>query len=261
VKTFFQLAVLDDLAVEGLEERIGAFPGRVTRDDWVPQAAQLHFDEHGEDLADRVVVSQFNARSELVANGFADFFDANLAQSKADRPDAESDDLKPIRGIGKKMSRLLRKNDLTTFHQLARLDHAAIDDFETRTNLAPGRIRSENWIPQAAQLHFEVHGEEIYEQVVVDGIYTDAFEQQLAAAARGRRLDYVDELQLISGVGPKMESLLHTNGLKTFVQVSLLDAEAVAALNDRLAFFPGRIERDGWVSQAARLHAEHHPDE
>jgi len=168
--------VMDGLAVEGLEHRIGAFAGRVTRDDWVPQASQLHLEEHGEDLSDRVVVGRSGARAQLATQGFADFFEANLDQSKSERPNASPDDLKPVKGIGKKMSRLLRKNGLTTLYQLARLDDAAIDDYEMRTGLEPGRVRFENWIPQAAQLHFEIYGEEIYDVVTVDGVYDDAFE-------------------------------------------------------------------------------------
>jgi len=168
VETFYQLAVLDELAVEGLEHRIGLFPGRVTRDDWVPQASQLHLDEHGEDLSDRVVLSRSGARRGLDATGVADFFEANLARSKAERPDPTSDDLKPIKGIGKKMSRLLRKNGLTTLYQLARLDQAAIDDFEARTDLSPGRIRRENWVHQAADRHFKEYGEQIDHVVTVD---------------------------------------------------------------------------------------------
>ena len=55
-----------------------------------------------------------------------------------------------------------------------------------------------------------------------------------------------------------MEKLLNSNGLKTFLQVSLLDDAGVSALNDRLEFFPGRILRDDWVGQAGSLHSEHH---
>lgn len=173
---------------------------------------------------------------------------------------AVADDLQTIEGIDQPTSELLKANGFTSLRSIATMDDASISDLEARTELASGRIRQQNWVPQAAQLHFEVHDEDIYDLVTVEGTYADAFEQQLAEASRGRRLDYVDELQMISGVGPKMEKLLHTNGLKTFVQVSLLDDQGVAALNDRLAFFPGRIERDDWVGQAARLHAEHHPD-
>lgn len=185
---------------------------------------------------------------------------APTAEPAPTNDQAVSDDLQTIDGIDQPTSDLLVANGYTSLRHIATMDDAAINDLEARTELAPGRIRQENWVPQAAQLHFEVHDEDIYDLVTVEGSYSDAFEQQLAEASRGRRLDYVDQLQMISGVGPKMESLLHTNGLKTFIQVSLLDDQGVAALNDRLAFFPGRIERDDWVGQAARLHAEHHPE-
>jgi len=111
-------------------------------------------------------------------------------------------------------------------------------------------------IPQAAQLHFEKYGEEIYDKVSVDAVYQDAFDKQLAEANKGMVFDYTNDLKLISGVGPKMEKLLHDFGITTFYHLSKLDKNGVEALNDKLEFFPGRIERDDWIGQAKAFHKE-----
>ncbi len=55
-----------------------------------------------------------------------------------------------------------------------------------------------------------------------------------------------------------MEKLLHDFGITTFYHLSKLDKNGVEALNDKLEFFPGRIERDDWIGQAKAFHKEMH---
>lgn len=64
-----------------------------------------------------------------------------------------------------------------------------------------------------------------------------------------------DDLKKISGVGPKLESLLHENGVFHFDQIAAWTPEEIAYMDDQLSF-KGRIERDGWLEQAAKLAAE-----
>jgi NADH-quinone oxidoreductase subunit J len=62
-----------------------------------------------------------------------------------------------------------------------------------------------------------------------------------------------DDLKRIKGIGPKLESLLHRNGITTFLQIATLTPEEVAALDEQLEEFKGRIERDNWIEQARQL--------
>jgi molybdopterin-containing oxidoreductase family membrane subunit len=62
-----------------------------------------------------------------------------------------------------------------------------------------------------------------------------------------------DDLKLISGVGPKYESTLNEIGIYTFDQVSKMTPEAIKAVEEITNYFPGRIERDDWISQANNL--------
>lgn len=64
-----------------------------------------------------------------------------------------------------------------------------------------------------------------------------------------------DDLKKISGVGPKLEALLHKNGVFHFDQIAVWTEEEIAYMNDQLSF-KGRIERDGWLEQAAGFKAE-----
>ncbi|MEM6323183.1 MAG: 50S ribosomal protein L21 [Pseudomonadota bacterium] len=85
-----------------------------------------------------------------------------------------------------------------------------------------------------------------------------------APAAEGTRPDNLltearggqpDDLKKISGVGPKLEGLLHENGVFHFDQIAAWGSDEIAYMDDKLSF-KGRIERDNWIEQAKTLDAE-----
>ena len=61
-----------------------------------------------------------------------------------------------------------------------------------------------------------------------------------------------DDLKVIKGIGPKLESLLHEIGVRTYEQIAAFPAAYIGQLDDFLSF-TGRIDRDNWVGQAAEL--------
>jgi predicted flap endonuclease-1-like 5' DNA nuclease len=71
------------------------------------------------------------------------------------------------------------------------------------------------------------------------------------AAARGGK---ADDLQRISGVGPKNETILHNLGFFHFDQIAAWTAQEVAWVDDHLRF-GGRIQREEWIRQAGLLAA------
>jgi len=60
-----------------------------------------------------------------------------------------------------------------------------------------------------------------------------------------------DDLKKIEGIGPFIEMRLNDIGIFTFEQVSMLNEESISLITDAIQFFPGRIEKDDWVGQAA----------
>ncbi|MDE4133549.1 NADH-quinone oxidoreductase subunit E [Phaeobacter sp. QD34_3] len=68
-------------------------------------------------------------------------------------------------------------------------------------------------------------------------------------AARGGQ---ADDLKLLKGVGPKLEQTLNELGFFHFDQIAKWTEAEVAWVDSRLKF-KGRIERDGWIAQAAQL--------
>ena len=71
----------------------------------------------------------------------------------------------------------------------------------------------------------------------------------LKEAAFGKK----DNLRLISGIGPKLEQLLNTNGVFYFWQIANWTDSDIELIDERLDTFKGRIGRDEWVSQTDRL--------
>ena len=76
--------------------------------------------------------------------------------------------------------------------------------------------------------------------------------------SRGNRLrkaafGKADDLKVISGVGPKLEKMLHGIGVYYYWQVADWTKADVDEADDLLDAFKGRIERDDWVAQAGKL--------
>jgi predicted flap endonuclease-1-like 5' DNA nuclease len=77
---------------------------------------------------------------------------------------------------------------------------------------------------------------------------TPARPQGIAAAREGRP----DNLQRISGIGPKNEKTLHELGFFHFDQIAAWTDEEIAWVDDYLKF-DGRIMREEWTGQAKLL--------
>ena len=64
-----------------------------------------------------------------------------------------------------------------------------------------------------------------------------------------------DDLKLIVGVGPVLERMLQQLGVTTYRQIARWGEHDIDEFDAKLPEFPGRIRRDGWVTQARALHA------
>jgi predicted flap endonuclease-1-like 5' DNA nuclease len=68
----------------------------------------------------------------------------------------------------------------------------------------------------------------------------------------GPRNGRVDALTRVRGIGPKNEAILHALGVYHFDQIAGWTDDVVAWVNAYISF-PGRIEREEWISQCALL--------
>lgn len=73
---------------------------------------------------------------------------------------AGPDDLKMIVGIGPVLERMLHNLGIMTFQQIARWSERDITDFDMRLPEFPGRIRRDQWVTQARELHQAKYGDD-----------------------------------------------------------------------------------------------------
>ncbi|OWY17044.1 NADH-quinone oxidoreductase subunit E [Thioclava sp. JM3] len=62
-----------------------------------------------------------------------------------------------------------------------------------------------------------------------------------------------DDLKMIKGVGPKLETLLHSMGIYHFDQIAAWSDAELAWVDANLEGFKGRASRDDWKGQAEKL--------
>lgn len=62
-----------------------------------------------------------------------------------------------------------------------------------------------------------------------------------------------DNLLLVKGLGPKLNTLLTGLGITRFDQIAAWSADDVARVDEHLGAFTGRIGRDNWIEQAGLL--------
>lgn len=72
------------------------------------------------------------------------------------------------------------------------------------------------------------------------------------AGMAGPRDGVADDLQMVAGIGPKLELLLHGLGIFHFDQIAVWTPQEVMWVDDHLRF-SGRITREDWIRQAAAL--------
>ncbi len=72
------------------------------------------------------------------------------------------------------------------------------------------------------------------------------------AEPKTAKTDFVDDLKLISGVGPALEKKLHALDVKSLTDVAKLTKADVTRIDEALSF-KGRIDRDNWIQQAKDL--------
>ena len=62
-----------------------------------------------------------------------------------------------------------------------------------------------------------------------------------------------DDLKLIKGIGPKLETLMNSMGFFHFDQIAKWGQDEIAWVDQNLEGFKGRASRDNWVEQAGKL--------
>lgn len=101
--------------------------------------------------------------------------------------------------------------------------------------------------------------------VAATGTVSSITENQALSAAKKAVIDLIgnvipkagiadkDDLKVINGIGAFIEEKLNGLGIYTYEQISYFDEDAIEKVTEAIQFFPGRIQRDGWINQAKEL--------
>lgn len=133
ITSYQQVLALSDEEAERLDDIVG-FPGRVAREEWREQAAEL--------LAGRP------PRAKVDQDALAEQQDDNVAASLNTFEDT---DLTQIKGIGPALARELRELGYTSVRHIASLSEEEALKIDDAIGF-PGRVNRENWIGQAKDL-------------------------------------------------------------------------------------------------------------
>jgi predicted flap endonuclease-1-like 5' DNA nuclease len=160
----------------------------------------------------------------------------------------QKDDLKMISGVGPVIEEKLNSLDIYTFEQISKFSEKDRETVNEAIEFFPGRIERDEWIAQAKEL-----------------VYTGGKDSEVLDNIRKRkhRINYdrigiahkedAQDLTAIHGIGGWIQQKLYALDIFTYAQISRFSEEDVHSVTEIIEFFPGRIERDKWVSQAKEL--------
>ena len=140
--TFKQIANFNEEDEDMVNEAIEFFPGRIKRDQWVPQAKNFLEDP-------KAVKAAKEARTlERVKERAKELNFGRIGIATAD----EKDDLKLIKGIGPFIEKKLNSIGIYTFRQISNFKPEDEDKVNEVIEFFPGRIRRDEWSRQAESI-------------------------------------------------------------------------------------------------------------
>jgi len=161
---------------------------------------------------------------------------------------AEKDDLQMISGIGSFIEERLYALDIFTFLQISKFTKKDISTINVAIEYFSGRIERDEWVAQAKELVIsEEEKLELLERI--RSRKSKIFYDRIGVASKNE----ADDLTNISGIGKWINKKLNALAIFTYQQISRFNEDDVDEVTEAIEYFPGRIERDEWITQAKEL--------
>lgn len=154
-----------------------------------------------------------------------------------------ADDLKKIKNIGPFLEKQLNKKGIYTYQQIATWSTADINRITKEISYLPGVIAKDDWVGQAKALQLNASTTASQPEKPTTPKKTTAKKKNSKTKT--------DNLQLIEGIGPKIESILKEAGITTYADVA---SKSENQLRDILAKAGNRFKSHNpstWPEQAA----------
>jgi len=161
---------------------------------------------------------------------------------------ADKDDLQMISGIGPFIEERLYALDIYTLRQISRFTQNDIDTINDAIIYFSGRIERDNWVEQAREL-IQVKDTRTALFKRISNRKSNIYYNRIGFAKR----EEADDLTVICGIGGWIMEKLNALDIYTFRQISNFTDEDIKSVTEAIEYFPGRIERDEWITQAREL--------
>ena len=159
--------------------------------------------------------------------------DKNVMGRRIVTEDRRSDDLTQIEHIGTFVQNKLNQIGVFTYEDIAGWDPARIAQVTSLIDYLPGRIAKDNWVGQAAALAAAPED-------------SDTQSRGFAATAA---VDLAD-LQIIEGIGPKIEQVLKESGVFNLNMLAQRDPEELRSMLTQAGDKYRMHNPDSWPKQA-----------
>lgn len=147
----------------------------------------------------------------------------------------KKDDLTKIDGIGPFIEKKLNEINIYTYEQIAAFDKAKIEEVTRAIQFLPGRIDKDNWVGQASNLSYAGE-EDALEAYAVDGIPVPPVD--------------VANLQVVEGIGPKIEEKLKAGGINDLNELADAKIETLKGILDKAGSHYRIHDPSTWPDQA-----------
>ena len=170
---------------------------------------------------------------------------------------SSSDDLTLINGIDEFTQKKLNSLGVFSYEQLSRMDSTTAKNVNDALEMLPGKVIEMDWTKQAITM-LELKGVDKASSSLIedesDEVFADLSAAQIKWAQIGKAGDRKsDDLTQIKGVDAETQKKLKVLGIRTYDQLSRMDAETAEAVNGALGMMPGRVSKMMWAQQAKAL--------
>ncbi len=146
----------------------------------------------------------------------------------------QKDDLTRINGIGPFIEQKLNEQGIYTYAQISEWDAATIGQITEAIGYFPGRIERDNWVGQALEL------------AQLKQKNPEAFSMEALATAEPT----LEDLKVVEGIGPKIEELLHTSGIRNLNDLAETSVERLSQILEEAGGHFRMHTPDTWPAQA-----------
>lgn len=148
---FDQIAAWNDEEVAWVDGNMEGFPGRVSRDRWVPQARLLASGQNvSPELLDEIKAGKEVDMTDYDGDGVAEGANEGSRPAALDGPrGGKADDLKQIKGVGPKMEKLCNELGFYHFDQIAAWSRDEVAWVDANLIGFKGRVSRDDWVDQA----------------------------------------------------------------------------------------------------------------